>query len=102
MIEPIDVKHVWFAMSAIAGSVSALAAMKYKEMSWPDICFTLFVGAAFAVFVMPWVAKDWIGIDEANQRAQNAMVYMGGTGWNVLMPLVLQKVKALAGMGEKS
>lgn len=102
MIEPIDIKHVWFAMSAVAGSVSALAAMKYKEMSWPDIFFTLFVGIAFAVNVMPWVATDIFKIAKDNQDARNAMVYMGGTGWNVLMPLVLHRLKAMFGMGDKS
>lgn len=97
MIEQQDLRHVWFVMSALAGSVTALAQMKYKEMTWVDIAFTLFTGFGFAVFFMPWVAHSIIRISETDERATNAMIYIGGTGWNILLPLAIQKVKGLLG-----
>lgn len=80
-------------MSALAGAVTALAQMTYKEMTWVDIALTLFSGFGFAVFFMPSVAQ-WMGVDENNIRTTNAIVYIGGTGWNILMPFAIQKVKA--------
>jgi len=95
MIEQHDLKHVWIAMSALAGSITALANMKYKEMSWTDIMLTVFVGFAFAVIFVPYAASDWIGIDENNLRGICASVYIGGTAWNSLMPLVIRRFKKM-------
>ena len=93
MINDSDMRHVWMVMSALAGAVTALAQMTYKEMTWVQIALTLFSGFGFAVFFMPSVAQ-WMGIDEANIRATNAIVYIGGTGWNILLPFAIQKAKA--------
>jgi hypothetical protein len=96
VINDVDMRHVWMFMSALAGTVTALAQMSYKEMSWADIFLTLFSGFGFAVFFMPLVAQ-WIGIDDTNQTAKNAIIYIGGTGWNILLPLAIQKAKASFG-----
>lgn len=102
MIEQQDLKHVWIAMSALAGSITALANMKYKEMSWVDIILTIFVGFAFAVIFVPWAASDWMGIAEDNLRGICAIVYIGGTAWNSLMPLAIRKIKQMIGGEEKA
>lgn len=99
MIEQHDIKHIWLVMSAMAGAITALAQMRYKEMSWSDIGFTLFSGFGFAVFFMPWVAVK-IGVSPDDIRATNAVVYIGGTGWNILMPLAISKARQFFGAGK--
>lgn len=89
-------------MSALAGSITALANMKYKEMSWTDIMLTVFVGFAFAVIFVPWAASDWLHINQDNLRAICAIVYIGGTAWNSLMPLAIRKIKQIIGGEDKA
>lgn len=96
MIEQQDFRHIWLVMSAMAGTITALAQMKYREMTWADIGFTLFSGFGFAVFFMPWVAIK-MGVDPTDIRATNAVVYIGGTGWNILMPFAIAKVRHFLG-----
>ncbi len=102
MIEHNDYRILYIVMSAIAGSVTALSFMKYKEMSWGEIVLTLFVGFAFAVILVPWVAADWLKIDVSNLRTICAVVYLGGTAWNGLMPLVIKRAKHLLGATEEA
>lgn len=96
----IEREEIWFVMSAIAGTITALAQMKYKQMTWSDIGLTLFSGFGFAVFFMPLVAHRWLGIAEHDTQATNAMVYIGGTGWNILLPFAIQRIKAVFGTKE--
>jgi hypothetical protein len=96
VINDSDMRHLWMFMSAIAGAVTALAQMTYKEMTWVQISLMLFSGFGFAVFFMPLIAQS-VGIEETNIRATNAIVYIGGTGWNILLPFAIQKAKSLFG-----
>lgn len=102
MIEHNDYRILYIVMSAIAGSVTALSFMKYKEMSWREIALTLFVGFAFAVIFVPWVAADWLKVDVTNLRTICAVVYLGGTAWNGLMPVVIKRFKNALGGTEES
>lgn len=102
MIDQTDWRHVWIVMSALAGSITSLSFMKYKEMTWPDIVLTLFVGFAFAVIFVPWAAADWVGIPQDNLRAVCGVVYIGGTAWNILLPVAIRKIKQNFGGEEKA
>lgn len=102
MIEQNDLRHVWIVMSALAGSITALAHMKYREMSWSEIFMTVFVGFAFAVIFVPYVASSWLKIAEGDLRAINAVVYIGGTAWNSLMPLAIRKIRQMIGGEDKA
>ena len=92
MIDQSDMTHGWLVLSAMAAAITALAQMRYKEMTWADIGFALFSGFGFAVFFMPWVAIK-MGIAPSDIRATNAIVYIGGTGWNILMPFAIMKLR---------
>lgn len=97
MIEHEDYRTLYTIMSGIAGSVTALSFMKYKEMTWVEIGLTLFVGFAFAVIAVPYIAADWLKMDIGNLRAVCFAVYTGGTAWNVLIPVVIKRIKAAIG-----
>lgn len=100
MIEHNDYRILYTAMSALAGSVTALSFMKYKQMTWTEIALTLFVGFAFAVIAVPYIAADWMKIDIDNLRAICFVVYAGGTAWNVLIPVMIKRFKAAVGSEE--
>ncbi len=102
MIEHISIRDVWVAMSALAGSITALAGMKYQAMTWTERLLTIFVGFAFAVIFVPWVAVDIMKMKSDNIRGICAMVYIGGTAWNTLIPLAIKKVKRFFGTEEKA
>ncbi len=88
-------RMAYIAMAALAGAITSLSGMPWRTMSWPDIALTLFVGTAFAVFLVPWVASDWLHVDIRNLRAICAVTYLGATGANVFIPVLIRKVKRL-------
>lgn len=96
MNENEHVRTVFIIMSAIAGSVTALSFLDYRKMTWVEIGMTLFVGFAFAVILVPWIAADWLRVDVSNLRAICASVYLGGTAWNSLMPIIIRRLKQAA------
>lgn len=79
--------------AALAGSITSLAFMQWKQMSWGEILFTVFVGFGFAIFFVPWIAADIAGLDIERVRVLCGAVYAGGTGANMLIPLLLKRGK---------
>lgn len=86
MIERDD---IWLIMSALGGTMTALGQVKYKEMSWSEIAFTLISGVAFAVFFVKAIAEHFT----ANADFVAAAVYLGGAGWNSLLPAAILRLK---------
>lgn len=94
MNEPHDqARLAYVAMAALAGSITALSFLPWKTMTWVEILLTLFVGFAFAIFGMPWLAADWARIDIDNLRVICGITYFGATGANIFIPLVIRKLK---------
>lgn len=87
----------YVAMAALAGAVTSLSFMPWKTMRWAEIGMTLFVGAAFAIFGVPWIAADWVHVDTTNLRALCGITYFGATGANVLIPLIIRKLRRQLG-----
>lgn len=84
-------------MAAIAGAITALSFMKWREMSWPEVGMTIFVGAAFALFAVPFIAADWLGMDINNLRAICGVTYLGATGSNILIPIAIRRLRGAIG-----
>jgi hypothetical protein len=100
MTEPPDhYRMTYIVMAAVAGSITSLAMLNWKDMSWTEILLTLFVGSSFAVFCVPWLAGDWLRIDITDLRAICGVTYFGATGANVFVPLLIRKVKSQIGDG---
>lgn len=100
MIEPHN-NHagiVYIALAAVAGSITALSLLSWKTMSWGEIFMTLFVGTSFAVFGIPWLVVDLAGIEMDNLRVICGITYFGATAANVLVPLVIRKLKTMLGL----
>jgi hypothetical protein len=93
---------VYITMAAIAGAVTALSFLSWKTMSWAEIGMTLFVGTAFAVFGVPWIAADWVRMDIENLRVICGITYFGATGANVFIPLIIRKLKKQFGLEESA
>lgn len=87
-------------MAAMAGSVTALSFLPWKTMSWAEIALTIFVGFAFAVFGVPWVAADVARMNIDNLRVICGITYFGATGANVFIPLIIRKLKKMLGLME--
>lgn len=86
MIERDD---IWLIMSALGGTMTALGQVKYRDMSWADIFLTLMSGVAFAVFFVKALAEHFT----TNADVVAAMVYLGGAGWNILLPAAILRAK---------
>jgi hypothetical protein len=93
MDEPsISFRMGYVGMAALAGAITALAFVKWKELSRGEILLTLVAGFSFAVFVTPWVAETFFGVEPTNVRALAAMTYIFGSGSNILLPLLIRSI----------
>lgn len=93
-------RMVYTLMAAIAGAVTALAFMRWKDMGTTEIGLTLFVGASFAIFVTPWVAHIVFGVNQGDIRTVAALTYVTASGSNVLLPTLIRKLNKLLGAEE--
>lgn len=87
-------RMAYIAAAAIAGAVTALSMMRWKSMAWSEIAMTLFVGTTFSIFVVPWIAADWAGIDISNLRVICGATYIGAMGSNVFIPMLIRRFKS--------
>ena len=94
-------RQVYIAIAAIAGAITALSFMNWRQMTWPEVWITLFVGASFAVFAVPWIAGDILKINDSTLRAACGLTYLGGTCANALIPPLVRKVKRMLALHEE-
>lgn len=94
MNEPHDnARMAYIAMAALAGSITALSFMPWRSMKWSEIAMTLFVGSAFAVFGVPYLVGDLAGVQLENMRALCFFTYIGATGANAFVPVIIRWLK---------
>lgn len=93
------VKIIYPIMAAIAGAVTALAFLKWKEMETREVVLTLFVGASFAIFVTPWLAHMILGDAAHSPQAIAGLTYVTASGSNTLLPLVIRWLGRVFGEG---
>lgn len=88
-----QLRVVYIAMAALAGSITALSFMPWRTMRWSEIAMTLFVGSAFAAFGVPYLVGDLGGIQIDNLRAICFFTYIGATGANAFVPIIIRWAK---------
>lgn len=90
-----NLRWLYIAMAAIAGAITALSFQQWKTMTRGEILMTLFVGTAFAILVVPYVAHDLLGVNSFNNslRAACFLTYIGGTCSNWMLPALIKRVK---------
>lgn len=88
-------------LGAFAGAITALAFMKWKEMSKIEIALTVFVGFSFAVFVTPWLAQMVFGVADTDIRVMAGLTYVSASASNTLLPKLIRKVSKLTGPDEE-
>lgn len=86
------VRQAYILMAAIAGAITALSLLKWRELTWAQIMMTVFVGTSFAVFVVPWATHDLFKIQDQTLRAACGLTYLGGTCANALLPRIIKKI----------
>lgn len=89
-------------LAAVAGSITALSMLKWREMSWPEVFMTMFVGTSFSIFAVPWLAADLAGIDMGSLRVVCGITYIGATGANILIPMAIRRARAVIGLEDKA
>ncbi len=93
-------QHVYVFMAAVAGAVTALSLMRWKEMSAPEIMLTLFVGASCAIFVTPWAAHALLGLNDTSVRTIAGLTYVTASGSNIIIPKLIKWWTRASGVEE--
>lgn len=94
------IRFVYLTTAAIAGSVTALGAMRWRDMTRVEVALTLMTGFFFAIFVTPWIAHAWLGVAENDIRAVAGLTYVFGSASNILLPVVIRRLRKALGEGE--
>ena len=83
-------RFAYGAVAALAGAVTALSFLPWKTMRWAEIAMTLFVGSAFATFGVPYLVGNIGGIELNDMRTLCFFTYIGATGANVFLPIIIR------------
>jgi len=86
---------LYIGMATIAGSITALSLLPWRTMQWPEIVLTLFVGSSFAAFAVPYLVGEIAGVDLDNLRAACFFTYLGATGANAFLPVLIRRSKSV-------
>ena len=78
-------------LASLAGGISALAFMRWREMKRGEIVLTVFVGTTFSLFVVPWITQSWFGLSESALRGIVACCYIGAAGAFTFIPALIRK-----------
>lgn len=81
---------VWGVLASLAGAATAVSFMPWSKMRWAEIAMTLFVGSAFATFGVPYAVEKLTGIKLDNMQAVGFYMYIGATGVNVFLPIIIR------------
>lgn len=92
---------IWTLLASFAGALTALSFRPFRDMAASEIVLALFVGASFAIFVGPWVAKMIFGDGPADIRILGAVFYVMASGSNILIPVLVRKLSAFFGTEAK-
>ncbi len=82
-------RNVYFAVTALCGSITALAYMKWREMPRTEIALNLFIGLVFAFIVAPWAGHAILRINETDARALCMVTYVFAAGWPLILPRMI-------------
>lgn len=85
------IRSTWIFLAALAGGVTALAFMPWRQMKANEIALTVFVGTTFSLFVVPWLAHRALGIGENDLRGIVACCYIGAAGAYTFIPKLVKK-----------
>ena len=90
-------RWIWPLLASLAGAITALSFQPYRKMRAIDIVMVIFVGTVFAVFMAPWMGELIFGDESPHYRILGAVYYISATSYNVLIPVMIRKVRTLLG-----
>lgn len=85
-------------MSAVGGAIVSLWSMPWKTMAWREIAFALVVGFFFAIFGVPWLVADLMGVDITPLRVACGTTFFGGVFGVPLMPVIWREFLKRTGL----
>lgn len=83
-------RWLWPLLASAAGAITALSFRPWRDMTFPQICMALFVGASFAFFVSPVILNVIFGKGPVDARQLGAVYYVMATGSNALIPAAVK------------
>lgn len=90
-------RFVYLPLAALTGALSSLGSRHWRHMTKRKAAFVLVTGVSFGLFVTPFVAHSWLGVQEDDARAIVAITYLMAFGADIMLPWVLRQIRKLAG-----
>ncbi len=86
-------------MASVAGAITALSVRPFKGMTAGQIVFSVFVGAASAIYLGPFVVRALLGQD-ADMQLQAGIFYIIATGNNAFIPAAVKWTLRMSPFGK--
>jgi uncharacterized membrane protein YozB (DUF420 family) len=90
----------YIGIAALAGAFSSLGARSWRGMTRTKMLVTVATGTLFAVFVTPYAAHSFIGIQEGDARATVALTYLFAFAAHILLPRFVHWLEKMIGTGD--
>jgi uncharacterized membrane protein YozB (DUF420 family) len=90
----------YIGIAALAGAFSSLGARSWRGMTRAKMIVTVATGTLFAVFVTPYAAHSFIGIQEGDARATVALTYLFAFAAHILLPRFVHWLEKVIGTGD--
>lgn len=87
-------RYLWIMGAALAGAISALPSMRWREMDVWERTLTIFVGGAFAVFLTPLVVERFV--EKPGLQTVCAFTYIMGICGNAIVPVLIERGRIIA------
>lgn len=94
------VRYIYIPLAALTGAVSSLGARKWQTMGTAQIALSLVMGTSSAIFLTPWIAHQFLGIDEKDARAAVGLTFLVGFSAFLLLPRLTDWLMKFFGTGD--
>ncbi len=86
-------RYVYIVIAAVGGAIVSLSFAKWQEMPWRERGMSVFVGTLFALFGVPWLVGDIMGVDIAPLRVACGITFFGALGAPSFIPPILGAIR---------
>lgn len=94
------VRYVYLLVAAVGGAIVSLSLSNWQQMTGKQLAMAIIVGVFFAIFGVPWLVGDIMGVDIAPLRVACGITFFGAVAAPSLIPPIIVKIRKWGNLEE--
>lgn len=94
------VRYLYLLVAAIGGAIVSLSLTNWQQMTNKQLAMAILVGVLFAIFGVPWLVGDIMGVDIAPLRVACGITFFGAVAAPSLIPPIITRIRKWGGLEE--